>query len=379
MLLELGNERAKLPDGSTVEDGTPRVTYLHIPEDIYPLGVFDEEAWRAGEVVVDPIEPASVDVGAVAQHLLATDEGGVTHLPGLEPLLVVAHHRHGVWANHGAGAPSWVHSDTHPEFAELVARMFGGVAVGRPDGVEDTHWTLSGPPGRGPATGALDLNANITQNGRDIWARALGGGQVGDTGQATASGATSLTDSTKSGTWTSNQWAGCRVFASVSATQMVFGIIVSNTTTVLTVDRWYTVGTPGGAAGSTPSATGTYVITDGNAPAWFMGLTANNGAPASPSTATSLTGEITTVGGGLIRKICPYAHTASQNTYTLTPVFTANGSDSLSVVIAKIGVFDSMVPGDTTSTMLFESLLSATATLSASGDQLTVTETVTGT
>lgn len=102
-----------------------------------------------------------------------------------------------------------------------------------------------------------------------------------------------------------------------------------------------------------------------------MALTAN--ATAAAAGDTVLTGEIVTAGGGLLRAAATYAHTASATTYTLTKTFTANGSDALPVTIAKIGIFDAASAGN----MVFETLLSATATLSASGDTLTVTETVT--
>lgn len=196
----------------------------------------------------------------------------------------------------------------------------------------------------------------------------MGGDIVGDTGSTTsAPTATTITNTGKA--YTVNAYAGHIVVIG-----SVYGIVVSNTATVVTVDRWYTPGTPGGAAASTPS-TGVYHILTGGHPGWFMGLTANATAPAA--TDTSLASEITTAGGGLVRQICPYAHTAGAASYTLTPVFTANGSDSLPVTIAKIGVFTSMVVTDTTSTLLFTTLLTpATATLSASGDQLTITETV---
>jgi len=81
----------------------------------------------------------------------------------------------------------------------------------------------------------------------------------------------------------------------------------------------------------------------------------------------------------LIRKICPFAHTAGTNTYTLTPVFTANGTDTLPVTIAKMGTFVSLIASDVTDTMFHEDLISPTATLSASGDNLTISLTVTGT
>jgi hypothetical protein len=103
----------------------------------------------------------------------------------------------------------------------------------------------------------------------------------------------------------------------------------------------------------------------------WMALTANSTAPAAGD--TSLTGEITTAGGGLVRVAATYAHTAGTNTYTLTNTFTANGSDSLPVTLAKIGVFDAASSGN----MPFTTLLSATATLAVSGDQVTITQTVT--
>lgn len=340
-------------DHVLLDRDAPSVTYLHIP----------------GEY---PFEPGKLSAAEIALHLMRNPD--VTRLEGLEPFLVAAHPRDGAWGHHGAETPSWVASD-NPALAQLLGEFYGVPVHDMGDEAfhrvkEDTHHTRFGAPGVGPWS--LGQQALKVNSGNDIQSRALGGGQVGETNQATGATATTLTRSTAS--WTTNQWAGYRVYASVSATQMVFGIVQSNTATVLTVDRWYTVATPGGAAGSTPSTTGTYVICDGNAPAWFMGLTANSSAPAAGD--TSLTGEIVTASGGLVRKICPYAQTAGVASYTLTPVFTANGSDSLPVTVAKIGVFTSMVVAATTSTMLFETLLNATATLSASGDQLTVTETV---
>lgn len=202
-----------------------------------------------------------------------------------------------------------------------------------------------------------------TNSGNDIEARNLAGDTAGDTGTSTGVTATTLTDTGKS--WTTNAWAGHLV-----ATGSVYGVVVSNTATVLTVDRWYTPSSPGGAAASTPS-TGTYQVLPGGAPVWYMALTANNTAPSA--TDTTLTGEITTAGGGLIRKLCTIAHTTGVNTYTVTGTYTANGSDSLPVTIAKMATFNSIVSGQ----MLHETLLPATATLSASGDPLTVTQTVT--
>lgn len=103
----------------------------------------------------------------------------------------------------------------------------------------------------------------------------------------------------------------------------------------------------------------------------YVGLTANSVAPAAAD--TTLTGEIATAGGGLIRGQATYAHTAGTNTSTLTKTFTANGSDTLPVTVAKVGVFNASTAG----TLGYEDLLSSTATLSVSGDSVTVTFTLT--
>lgn len=103
----------------------------------------------------------------------------------------------------------------------------------------------------------------------------------------------------------------------------------------------------------------------------WVALTANTTAPAAGD--TTLTGEITTGGGGLVRAATTYAHTVGATTYTLTNTFTANGSDSLPVTIGKVGAFDAASAGN----LVFETLLSPTATLSASGDNLPLTWTVT--
>jgi hypothetical protein len=104
----------------------------------------------------------------------------------------------------------------------------------------------------------------------------------------------------------------------------------------------------------------------------YVGLTANSTAASASN--TSLPGEITTASGGLIRKQATHAHTGGTNTSTLTVTFTANISDALPVIIAKIGVFRHLT---TAATMGYETLINATATITISGDNVTLTETVT--
>jgi len=207
----------------------------------------------------------------------------------------------------------------------------------------------------------------LVNSGRDLQALVMGGDTTALAGTATATSATSLTSSG----FTASAYIGHIVVAGNSAATFTYGVITANTTTVLTVDRWYNPASPGGTAASTPSATAPFIITPYGAGAPFMALTANSSAAAGAD--TTLAGEITTSGGGLIRKLATYAHTAGVASYTLTGAYTANGSDSLPVTIAKIGLFSSITSG----TMAFETLLNATATLSASGDQLTVTDTIT--
>ena len=115
------------------------------------------------------------------------------------------------------------------------------------------------------------------------------------------------------------------------------------------------------------------MIVPGNVPASYIALTASSTAAVDGD--TTLTGEITTAGGGLIRALGTYAHTAAGTTTTLTKTYTANGSDSLPVTVAQIGVFQGVLVA--ASRMVFRTLLNATATLTISGDQLQVTETVT--
>ena len=103
----------------------------------------------------------------------------------------------------------------------------------------------------------------------------------------------------------------------------------------------------------------------------YMAVSANSTAASAAN--TTLPGEITTAGGGLLRAQATYAHSAGTNTTTLTKTFTANGSDTLPVTIAKIGIFNAASVG----TLGYETLLNASATLSASGDNVAITETVT--
>jgi hypothetical protein len=116
-----------------------------------------------------------------------------------------------------------------------------------------------------------------------------------------------------------------------------------------------------------------HIGTSAQPAAFFYGaLTANTGGGFA-SGDTTLAGEITTAGGALVRGAMTYAHTSGTNTSTLTKTWAANGTDALPVTIASWANFNAASVG----TIGEEDPLSATATLSVSGDSLTVTFTLT--
>lgn len=190
----------------------------------------------------------------------------------------------------------------------------------------------------------------------------MGGDITAFTGTASAATATSLTSSG----FTTSAYIGKIVVATTAS--LMYGIITANSTTLLTVDRWYSPTAPGGAAVGPPSATTPFIILPYGAGAPWMALTANATAPAL--TDATLTAEIVTA--GLIRKLAAYAHTSGVASYTITGAFTAQAAD-VPVTVAKMGTFNSITGG----TMAFATMLNATATLTAAGDALTVTQTVT--
>lgn len=103
----------------------------------------------------------------------------------------------------------------------------------------------------------------------------------------------------------------------------------------------------------------------------FVAVTASTATPLVGD--TTLPGEITTAGGGLLRAQGTVAHTSGTNTTTITKTLTANGSDALPVVLAQIGVLNASSAG----TLGYHSALNSTATLNVSGDNTTITETLT--
>lgn len=200
--------------------------------------------------------------------------------------------------------------------------------------------------------------------GQDKQANALANGLTpGTTGTATATTATTLTDSSAS--WTTNAWAG-RVIICGAA----YGVVVSNTPTAVTLDRWYNPTSPTGSVASPPTA-GRYVILTGNAPVFNMAISASTTAPVA--TDTTLAGEITTA--GLARQPASFAHTAGANSYTLTGSWVVVSADLAggSVTVSSTATFDALTGG----IPLHKALLANPQTVTTIGQTVVVTETVT--
>lgn len=189
-------------------------------------------------------------------------------------------------------------------------------------------------------------------------------------GNATATTATTLTAAT--GFPTSGQaLAGSIVVAGPNASgsgSKVYGVIVSNSATVLTVDQWYDPTSASGAAGTTPNATCSYVVLPGQNPAAWMAITANSFSPTTAD--TTLAGELTT--NGFTRAVGTYAHTAAATTYSLVHLWTSTGGTTTINVEAQFGACNTTAGG----VMPFESSEPTPPTL-LSGDTLQNTVSIT--
>lgn len=230
----------------------------------------------------------------------------------------------------------------------------------------------------------------LSNNGRDHVATSVGGDPTSSQAAATATSATSLTNSGASfpassgGPPATGGLVGHTVASGTTTTVNCYGVIISNTSTALTVDQWHTPATPETAA-TTPASTAPYIVLPGGSPCFYMGISvatrAFNAADAVLSNDGSTVSELWFSGGGLRRRAAAYAHTGGTSTYTVQFTFTANGSDTLPQTIAKMGIFANYVNATVTTSnsgiLLFNTNLSSTATLSAVGDNVQITDTVT--
>jgi hypothetical protein len=178
---------------------------------------------------------------------------------------------------------------------------------------------------------AVDRPNLRTNIGNDWQAAAMEGhANKGESGIATASSATTLTKSGASFPTTGSPagYAGHVVYCGPNASgtgATVYGVIISNTATVLTVDRWVDAGSPF-ATGTTPNATCNFQIGPGMAPAWFLALSST--VQSGTATDTTLPGELTT--NGFIRvNYATLTHTTASSSYSLANTFTATGSSTI--------------------------------------------------
>jgi hypothetical protein len=221
------------------------------------------------------------------------------------------------------------------------------------------------------ADGSLDdlgISRNImttaNDGGRDQVAAMLGGKLGFGVSGTIATGASSTTLTATATPFVASAYIGCVVVAEESTNAPVHATIISNTTSVLTVDAWRN---GDDSAGVTPGATANYHILAGNAPSRYIALTEN--ASAASAASTALTGELTT--GGMGRALGTYAHTLGAATYTLAKTFSVSGTFP---AIHRAGLFQ--VSTASSSILSFETVLNADANV-ISGDSLAVTWTIT--
>lgn len=137
MLVELGNP------APTTTDNTPCVLRIHIPDE-YSYVVADSGVETEVAVGRTATLESAADLAVELMRQVSIGDPALTHIPDHEAALAVIN---AVRAE-STGVPTWVWSDNEP-LAVLLGHYFG-CPVGRPDDVEDTHFTFSGPPGVGP-------------------------------------------------------------------------------------------------------------------------------------------------------------------------------------------------------------------------------------
>lgn len=226
----------------------------------------------------------------------------------------------------------------------------------------------------------------LTNMGKDLVSRAIGGDTAGFAGTNASTTGTTLTDAgtpfpaSSGGPPAQAGLVGHIVVGGTTSATETYGVIISNTTSVLTVDQWHDPTAPESTRSAPVSGSSPYMVLQGGAPAFYMGVTAN--ATAFSATDTTLASEIWTSGGGIRRRLASWAHTTGNNPYTIANTFTVNGSDTgLPITVAKIGLFQHFVNTTVTTSnsgqMLFETVLGSSAVLSAIGDNVAITDTVT--
>lgn len=254
----------------------------------------------------------------------------------------------------------------------------------------DGTWGDAAFGGRRRIWKAIRRQHNLrTTMGRDQWQRVLMSGDVGSGSlnglvmAYTGSTATSLTGASGLPTATSSAGnAGLQgkiiLVPNATVANTVFGVCMSNSATSPVVDQWYAIPCTG-AAGTTPTnAAGTaYVLPGSNWAAW-VGLSTNSAAAAAGDvlrTADGLFGDGTTGGAATEQTANGLARTYIAATFPIAGqiqyqnTWTYTGASS--VTLAKVVLCNSKAAAG--SLLFLETLLSATATVTANGDTVQVT------
>lgn len=245
----------------------------------------------------------------------------------------------------------------------------------------------------------LDVGKNQIQRIQSFGDVGTGNGLTGfsATGTATAPTATTWTGTGTSFPTTASAAGnsglqGHLVFvanaiSTAAFTNPVIGVILSNTATVLTVDQWYAVPVTG-AAGTTPSTnSAALVLPNGSNCLWVALSTSTSAAAASDVTRTAdgLWGDGTGAGAateqstnGLSRAFVGQGGATAptfpgSKQIALAHTWTYTGASS--VTLGKVILFNSLAAAGTIP--LLETLLSATGTVTANGDTIQVTWTIT--
>jgi hypothetical protein len=160
-------------------------------------------------------------------------------------------------------------------------------------------------------------------------------------------------------------------------TSSVFGVILSNTATVITLDQWYAIPVTG-SAGSTPAATRPYMISQYPSPMMWIALATDTTSPVATDvtrTSDGLWGGGASAGTATESTTNGLARAFQQVTFPSAgqaqAVHTWTYTGSSSVTLAKVIWFNSLAAAGTIP--FLETLLNATATVAANGDSVQLT------
>lgn len=233
-----------------------------------------------------------------------------------------------------------------PNFVHAMIGRGASGEFGKPGTFEDLGW-------------AHNIKTTV---GMDWLHNSMGGGLPGGT-MAVSNACTATTYGVATTPFTASALVGMQVVVPITGitTQPVYGNIGANTTSVLTIDQWWT---QIDGAGGTPAVGNFGLIIPNRGPARFMALTTDTGAPAVGDTV--LTSENTTY--GVARALSTFAHTPGATTYTQYKIWTA--SNTLTA-LHKAGLLTSGTLASA-GILVADTALNADATL-ASADTLAVT------